>query len=305
MSTFWAGWVIFLICFNLGITFFLFLWAPRAKVPTLPDGTTGHVWANGALREGMARLPGWWIAISFAGFIAGFTYLALYPGFGNFKGALDWTSRGQLAADTAANDAMWNAATVGFAERPVEQLASNSKARAMGEVLYRDNCAACHGRAGQGSQALGAPSLSDDDWLYGGSGEAIVTSIQGGRHGVMPAWREPLGDDGVVDVANYVLSLSGGLHDAARAAAGKEKFATLCAACHGPDGKGNQGVGAPNLTDGIWLYGGDLDSVEHSIASGRSGTMPAWSERLSPTQIHLVAAYVYSLSRDGAPSGGQ
>ncbi|ODU09725.1 MAG: cytochrome-c oxidase, cbb3-type subunit III [Rubrivivax sp. SCN 71-131] len=299
MSSFWAGWVIFLICFNLGVTFFLFLWAPRAKVPVLPDGTTGHVWANGTLREGMARLPGWWIALSLTGFLAGFTYLALYPGFGNFKGALQWTSRGEHAADTAANDALLQAATVGYADRPVQALATNPKALAMGEVIYRDNCAACHGRAGQGSQALGAPRLDDADWLYGGSGEAILASIRDGRHGVMPPWGEALGAQGVVNVANYVLSLSGATHDAARAAAGKESFATLCAACHGPQGKGNQGVGAPNLSDATWLYGGDLDSVERSIREGRSGTMPAWGQRLSPTQQHLVAAYVYSLSRGG------
>jgi len=305
MSDFWAGWVIVLIVFNLGLTFFLFLWGPRAKVPVLPDGTTGHVWANGTLREGLARLPGWWIAISLACYIAAFAYLVLYPGFGNFKGVLDWTSRGELAADAQANAALRDAATVGFSGRAVEELATNRKALATGEVLYRDNCAACHGRAGQGSQALGAPRLSDDDWLYGGSGKAIVASIRDGRHGVMPAWGEPLGETGVTQVAQYVLGLSGAPHDAAAAAAGKAGFATLCAACHGPEGKGNQGVGAPNLSDHTWLYGGDLDSVETSIRSGRSGSMPAWSARLDDTAIHMIAAYVYSLSRSGAGGGGQ
>ncbi len=299
MSSFWAAWVIFLVCFNLGVTFFLFLWAPRAKVPTLPDGTTGHVWANGTLREGMAPLPRWWIAISLAGFLAGFTYLALFPGLGNFEGALQWTSRGELAADAKANQALRDAATAGFAERPVEQLATNPKALAMGEVVYRDNCAACHGRTGKGNPALGAPRLDDDDWLYGGSGEAILASVTDGRHGVMPPWGEPLGEEGVVNVAHYVLAFSGATHDATRAAAGKESFATLCAACHGSEGKGNQGVGAPNLSDNTWLYAGDLDGVMQSIRDGRSGSMPAWSARLDPTALRLVAAYAYSLSRGG------
>jgi cytochrome c oxidase cbb3-type subunit 3 len=299
MSEFWAGWVIVLIVFNLGLTFFLFLWGPRAKVPVLPDGTTGHVWANGTLREGLARLPGWWIAISLACYLAAFAYLVLYPGFGNFKGTLDWTSRSELAAETRANDALLQAATAGFAERPIEELATNPKALAMGEVLYRDNCAACHGRSGQGSPALGAPRLSDDDWLYGGSGEAILASVTDGRHGVMPPWGEPLGAEGVVNVAHYVLSLSGSTHDAARAAAGKESFATLCAACHGPQGKGNTGVGAPNLSDNTWLYAGDLDSVEQSIREGRGGSMPAWRGRLGATDLRLVAAYAYALSHGG------
>ncbi len=297
MSNFWSWWVIVLIVFNLGVSFFLFLWGPRAKVPTLPDGTTGHVWANGALREGMHRLPTWWIALSFGLFGATFGYLILYPGFGNSAGHLGWTSHGELARDTAANDKRLDAAMQRFNQYPIEKLGGDREAMAMGKVLFEDNCAACHGRKARGNPLLGAPNLTGSDWLYGGDGKAILTSILDGRHGVMPPWGPAFGEVGVENLANYVLSLSGAPHDAARAVAGKATF-TVCAACHGADGKGNQAIGAPNLTDTTWLYGGDLVSVEKSIRDGRGGTMPSWHARLGESDARVLAAYVYSLSHD-------
>ena len=295
MSNAWSLWVMFLVVLNMGITFFLFLWAPRAKIPTLPDGTTGHVWAHGAIREGLARLPTWWLVISFAMFFGAFGYLVLFPGFGNHKGTLGWTSHGQLARETASNDARLDAAFQRFDKYSIEQLAGDREARAMGEVLFRDNCAACHGRDAHGNMLLGAPNLADNDWLYGGDGKAILTSILDGRHGAMPAWGPQFGDAGVANLANYVLSLSGAPHDATKAIAGKALF-TVCAACHGPEGKGNPALGAPNLTDTIWLYGGDLESVETSIRDGRSGNMPTWRARLGENDARVIAAYVYSLS---------
>ncbi|HMM57174.1 MAG: cytochrome-c oxidase, cbb3-type subunit III [Xanthomonadales bacterium PRO7] len=295
MSNGWSLWVMFLVVFNLGITFFLFLWAPRAKIPTLPDGTSGHVWAHGVLREGVRKLPMWWILLSAAMFVAGFAYLFLFPGFGNHKGYLGWTSHGQLARETASNDARLDAAFQRFDKYSIEQLAGDHDALAMGEVLFRDNCAACHGRDAHGNTLLGAPNLADNDWLYGGDGKAILTSILDGRHGAMPAWGPQFGDAGVANLANYVLSLSGAPHDATKAIAGKALF-TVCAACHGPEGKGNPALGAPNLTDTIWLYGGDLESVESSIRDGRSGNMPTWRARLGENDARVIAAYVYSLS---------
>ncbi|MBS0570640.1 MAG: cytochrome-c oxidase, cbb3-type subunit III [Proteobacteria bacterium] len=295
MSGFWSWWVIVLIVFNLCVTFFLFLWGPRAKVPVLPDGTTGHVWAHGALREGMHRLPGWWIVISFAMFFSAFVYLTLYPGFGNHAGVLGWTSHAQLAQETASNEARLDAAFQRLDKYTVEQLAGDREALAMGEVLFRDNCAACHGRDARGNHLLGAPNLADNDWLYGGDGKAIETSILDGRHGVMPPWGPQFGEAGVENLANFVLSLSNAPHDAAKAIAGKALF-TVCSACHGPEGKGNPALGAPNLTDTIWLYGGDLESVEASIRDGRGGTMPAWRVRLGNNDARVLAAYVYSLS---------
>ncbi len=295
MSNGWSLWVMFLVVFNMGITFFLFLWAPRAKIPTLPDGTSGHVWAHGVLREGVHKLPLWWILFSAAMFVAGFSYLVLFPGFGNNKGLLGWTSHGQLARETARNDARLDAAFQRFNKYSVEQLAGDREALAMGEVLFRDNCAACHGRDAHGNPLLGAPNLADGDWLYGGSGDAILTSILNGRHGAMPAWGPQFGDAGVANLANYVLSLSNAPHDATKAIAGKALF-TVCAACHGAEGKGNPAIGAPNLTDTIWLYGGDLESVETSIRDGRGGVMPSWRARLGENDARVVAAYVYSLS---------
>ncbi|WP_449429462.1 cytochrome-c oxidase, cbb3-type subunit III [Rhodanobacter umsongensis] len=300
MSNGWSLWVMFLVVLNLGITLFLFLWGPRVKIPTLPDGTSGHVWAHGVLREGVRRLPRWWIVLSASMFVAGFTYLALYPGFGNHKGLLGWTSHGELARDVASNDAKLGELMNRFNLYPVEQLAGDPAAQQLGRRLFEDNCAACHGYAGKGNQLLGAPDLTDQDWLYGGTGKDITTSIHDGRGGVMPPWAS-LGEDNVNNLVQYVLSLSGSPHNEAMAAAGKPLFAT-CAACHGPDGKGNQAVGAPNLTDHIWLYGGTVADIHQTIHDGRQGHMPTWSPRLSDDQIHVVAAYVYHLSHDADAS---
>jgi cytochrome c oxidase cbb3-type subunit 3 len=294
MSSGWSLWVIFLIVLNMGITLFLFLWGPRAKIPTLPDGTSGHVWAHGVLREGVRKLPMWWIVFSASMFVAGFAYLYLYPGFGNRKGALNWTSHNQLRRDQAVNDATLEPLLERFRLYPVEKLASDPDALAMGKVWFEDNCAACHQRSGKGNILLGAPDLTDNDWLYGASASDITTSIHDGRSGVMPPWAS-LGADNVKNLAQYVLSLSGAPHDAAKAAAGQPLFAT-CAACHGADGKGNPALGAPNLTDHIWLHGGSVADIEKTIGEGRQGHMPAWSPRLTDDQIHVVAAYVYQLS---------
>lgn len=294
MSAGWSWWVMSLIVFNLGITLFLFLWGPRAKIPTLPDGTSGHVWAHGVLRESVRKLPLWWVLFSAAMFVCGFAYLALYPGFGNHKGILGWTAHGELARDVAANDAKLDELLVRFRQYPVEQLAGDPAAIQMGKRLFLDNCEACHGREGRGNTLLGAPNLTDDDWLYGGDGKAILASIQNGRAGVMPPWAS-LGEQNVKNLAQYVLSLSGAPHDAAMAAAGKPLFAT-CAACHGPQGKGNQALGAPNLTDNIWLYGGTVADIERTIGGGRQGAMPAWSSRLTEDQMRVLAAYVYHLA---------
>ncbi|MGH8157635.1 MAG: cytochrome-c oxidase, cbb3-type subunit III [Rhodanobacter sp.] len=294
MSSGWSYWVMFLVVLNMGITLFLFLWGPRAKIPTLPDGTSGHVWAHGVLREGVRKLPLWWLLLSASMFVAGFTYLALYPGFGNHKGLLGWTSHGELARDVASNDAKLGELMKRFDMYPVEQLAGDPAAQQLGGRLFGDNCAACHGREGKGNQLLGAPDLTDQDWLYGGTGQDITSSIHDGRAGVMPPWAS-LGEDNVDNLVQYVLSLSGSPHDAAKAAAAKPLFAT-CAACHGADGKGNPALGAPNLTDHIWLHGGSVADIHQSIHDGRQGHMPAWSPRLSDAQIHVLAAYVYHLS---------
>jgi cytochrome c oxidase cbb3-type subunit 3 len=295
MSMGWSIWVMFLVVLNMGVTFFLFLWAPRARVPSRGDGTTGHVWAGGAIREGLRPLPLWWILLSGAMFLGAFGYLWLYPGFGAHKGKLGWTAHGQLARAVAINDAKLDPLLQRFRMYSVEQLSGDDQALQMGKRLFEDYCAACHGRGARGNQALGAPDLTDRDWLYGGTGKDIVTSITHGRGGVMPSWNA-LGDTTVRNLTQYVLSLSGRPHDGLMAAAAEPVFKSTCAACHGVDGKGNQGIGAPNLTDRIWLHGGSPEDIETTIRDGRQGHMPAWDRRLDEDRIRVTAAYVYSFS---------
>lgn len=299
MSTFWSVWVMFLVVFNMGITLFLFIWGSRVRIPTLTDGTTGHVWAHGTIREGVKRLPLWWVLTSAAMFIGGIGYLILYPGFGANQGMLGWTSHGELARDVAINEAKLGQSMQRFKLYSVDELSSDPVALHVGKRLFEDDCAACHQRSGKGNVPVGAPDLTDGVWLYGGDGEAILSSIEDGRSGVMPPWAS-LGEQNVKNLAQYVLSLSGREHDAAAAEAAKPMFAT-CAACHGADGTGNHALGAPNLADDVWLHGGTVAEIEKSIRDGQQGHMPAWSSRLSDERIRAVAAYVYHLShRDQA-----
>jgi cytochrome c oxidase cbb3-type subunit 3 len=295
MSAFWSAWIILLIVVNLGITLFLFLWGTRVPIPTEPDGTTGHVWAHGVLREGVRRLPRWWYVMSGSMFAIGIGYLALFPGFGSFKGLLGWTSQGEHA-QAAEQNATKQAETVRtLRTSSIEDLAANPAVLRTGAVLYADNCAACHGRDARGNARLGVPNLTDADTLHGGDAKAILASIEGGRRGAMPAMGAALGDAAIVDVTHYVKSLSGAIHDETRAALGKRHFAA-CAACHGADGRGNPALGAPNLADNTWLYGGDYARIEETIRNGRNGFMPPWRDRLSEDQVRAVAAYVYAQS---------
>lgn len=301
MTTGWSLWVMALVVFNLGVIFFLFLWAPHAKIPVGPDGTTGHVWADGKIREGLHKLPRWWLAVSWAMFLGAFGYLVLYPGFGAFQGVLGWTSVGEHDHAAELNAGKLEPELQRLQAMSIEQAAGDPVAQRLGARLFIDNCAACHGRQAQGNHLLGAPRLDDEDWLYGGSAEDILASITDGRTGAMPPWNS-LGAETVRNLAQYVRSLSmGGLpHDAGMArmaVAGEEAFKSTCVACHGSDGKGNPLIGAPNLTDSVWLYGGSLAEIEASINNGRQGEMPAWQGRLSAAEIHLLAAYVLQLSQ--------
>lgn len=300
MSPFWSGWVKVLVVLNLGITFLLLVWALGVRIPTAPDGTTGHVWAHGVLREGVRRLPRWWVAFSVSMFVAGCAYLVMYPGFGNFSGLLDWTSQRELREQTVANDARLERILALVRGGKVESLARNAGIVALGGRLYSDNCAACHGAEGRGNPIVGAPDLTDTDWLYAGDGESIVTSILEGRSGVMPAWGTALGQGGVNEVAAYVASLGGRQAPADWIAAGRNRYAAMCVACHGVEGRGNALLGAPDLTDGAWLYGGDFARIVESIREGRNGVMPAWRARLGEDQARIIAAWVMAQSRESA-----
>ena len=254
---------------------------------------TGHTWDTD-LQELNNPLPRWWMWLFYLTIGFGLVYLAAYPGLGSFPGALGWSSRGQYDAEKATIDAQVKPLFDRYAQMDLKALAKDPDARDLGQRLFLNNCAQCHGADAGGSR--GFPNLRDNDWLYGGEPETIQTTITEGRQGIMPALAGALGEAGTRQVANYVLSLSNSPHDAGLAAAGKTTFETICAACHGATGTGNQQLGAPNLTDKIWLYGGGEKGIVATLTEGRSGKMPAHKDILSPAKIHLLAAYVYGLS---------
>lgn len=293
MSTFWSAWVMFLVTLNIVITLFLFVWAQKVIIPTQEDGTTGHAWAHGVLRESVRRLPAWWVVTSAGMFVFAFFYLLLFPGFGAWKGLLGWTQHEQHATEVELNQILIDEHRERFAMLTSDELAGDPLAQQIGERLYIDNCSACHQRNASGNRLLGAPSLVDDDWTWGGDDASIRTSILEGRQGVMPPLGT-LGADTVTNIAHYVLSLSASPHDATRAAAGQPQF-MVCAACHGMDGTGNAAMGAPNLTDSIWTWSdGDLAGIERTITGGLHGVMPAWKERLDEDDARVIIAWLRS-----------
>ena len=265
--------------------------------------TTGHIW-DGDLRELNNPLPRWWLWLFVITIVYGLGYLAIYPGLGNFAGVSGWTAQKQLAGQSAEADRLLEQTFKPFENVAVSTLAGDPNALRIGRNLFVNNCAACHGSDGRG--APGFPDLTDKDWLWGGTPAAIVQSIANGRTSTMPAWRAALGgDSGVEDVLRYVMSLSGRQLPAGDLENGRTKFTTICAACHGADGRGNQQLGAPNLTDHIWLNGGSLEAVRESISNGRHAEMPAHLPRLGQTRVNLVAAYVISLGgADLTPAPG-
>ena len=292
-SDFWSGWVAIITIVSILACLLLLWFSGKAKAMTASDNTTGHVW-DGDLREMNNPLPRWWvwlfvITILFAG-----VYLALYPGLGNSPGTLAWSSTGQHTAEMAKGEKDVAPLYAKFAAMKPEDVSRDPAAMAIGERLFMNNCAQCHGSDARGSK--GFPSLSDGDWLHGGATEQIKASITKGRKGEMPALAAAVGTpDDVKNVAHYVLSLSGSPHDSLRASLGKPKFGA-CAACHGMDGKGNAALGAPNLTDDIWLHGWGENAIVAMINAGKINQMPAQEGKLSEAQIHVLSAYVWGLS---------
>ena len=255
--------------------------------------TTGHTWDED-LAEYNNPLPRWWMWLFYITVLFALVYLALFPGLGSFGGALGWSSQQRFETEMAAANRQFGPLYEKYLGMDLRAVAADAQAREMGQRLFLNNCAQCHGSDARGSR--GFPNLRDGDWLYGGSPEQIQTSIAQGRGGMMPAQAAILGSsDDVKDVAAYVLSLSGRTHDGLRAQRGKPKFAQVCAACHGQDGKGNVMLGAPNLTDGVWLYGGSEPAIIETISKGRNGRMPAHQELLGEAKVHLLAAYLLSL----------
>ncbi|MGD9835776.1 MAG: cytochrome-c oxidase, cbb3-type subunit III [Piscinibacter sp.] len=291
----WSVYVAAVTIIGLVACLALLIVASKRKVMA-QDNTTGHVW-DGDLRELNNPLPRWWMGLFVITVVFSALYLVLYPGLGSFGGKLGWSSTGQWEAEQAKAQATMAPLYAKFTSQPAEALAKDPQAMAIGERLFINNCAACHGSDAKGSK--GFPNLTDGDWLYGGDHEKIKETITAGRQGAMPPMAAAVGTaEDVKNVANYVLSLSGSAHNALAAQLGKEKFGA-CAACHGADGKGNQALGAPNLTDKIWLHGGGEQAVVAMINNGKTNVMPAQASRLTPEQIHVLGAYVWNLSQGG------
>jgi cytochrome c oxidase cbb3-type subunit 3 len=293
-SSFWNWFIIIPTVGGIIACFLLIRWLSTAIKPEDEGKEMDHVWDE-SLVELNNPLPRWWLNMFYITLYFSIGYLALYPGLGTFKGFLGWTSTGQYQREIDIADAKYGPLFKKFKEMPIVAVAADPEARRMGERLFVNYCATCHGSDARG--ARGFPHLRDNDWLYGGDPAAIEQTILDGRNGVMPAWKDALGGDaGVADMSEYVFSLSGRNVDETAAARGAEKYQMLCVACHGADGTGNQALGAPNLTDNIWLYGGSSKQVMETLAMGRMGVMPPHREFLGEDKVHLLAAYIYSLS---------
>ena len=320
MTSFWSIWVIVLTLACLAIIFGLLLWNLKNYTGVKEGESCGHEFDG--IEELNNPLPKWWTYMFFATFIWSVYYLAAYPGLGNWEGLGKWTSSNQgitslAESKEATEQALANGENVqldqefiaaderfgpifeSFAKQDIETLVKDEKALEIGQRLFSQNCAQCHGSDARGGQ--GFPNLTDNDWLYGGSPDKIKETLLYGRVAAMPPWGDALGEQGIKEMTAHVLSLSGRTVNQKDAAAGAAKFA-MCAACHGADGKGsvahNLPFGAPNLTDNIWLYGGSKRAVEETLMNGRAGVMPAWKDILGEDKVHLLTAYVYSLSQD-------
>ncbi|MEG3768745.1 cytochrome-c oxidase, cbb3-type subunit III [Alteromonas sp. 14N.309.X.WAT.G.H12] len=318
MSMFWTIWISVISLGTIIGCFILLRWTLSNQTGVAEGEGMGHVFDG--IEEINNQLPRWWTILFYVCIVWALVYLALYPGLGTFQGLLGWKSSnqnihslaesaqaridakeaGMLVAydrelDKAAEE--YDPIFEAYAKVPVEELVNNPEAIKVGQRLFLQNCSQCHGSDARGAN-VGFPNLTDDDWLYGGTGAKIVETITNGRQAAMPAWLATLGEDGIKETVAYVLSLSGREQTPEMEAlipAGKTRFA-VCAACHGMDGKGNQMLGAPNLTDNIWLYGSSERSVTETLTHGRNGVMPSFKNTLGDDKIHVVATYVYSLS---------
>lgn len=315
MSMFWTIWISVITLGSILGCYLLLRWC-LANNAGVPEGESmGHEFDG--IIEINNPLPKWWTILFYIVIVWGVVYLILYPGLGSYKGLLGWTSSNQGVLTLAESEEKQQAAIesgalvqydreikfanerfdpifAAYAEVPVDELVKNEEAVKVGQRLFLQNCSQCHGSDARGQNG-GFPDLTDNDWLYGGSGDKIKETLRLGRKGVMPGWLAPFGEQGIKEVVAYTLSLSGRDVDQSLKDAGQVRFAA-CAACHGMDGKGNQLLGAPNLTDNIWLYGGSERAVTETLNHGRNGVMPAFDKTLGEDKIHVVATYVYSLS---------
>jgi cytochrome c oxidase cbb3-type subunit 3 len=292
VSDFWNLYVIVIVVGSILACAVLLI--IQGKATFTPGKTMGHVWDEN-LEEYNNPMPKWWSWLFVITVVFAFVYLAMYPGLGNFKGMLGWTSVGQHKAEVDKVDAAVKPLFDKYMAMDVKAVAADKQAMEMGKRLYLTYCMQCHGADARG--AKGFPNLTDGDWLYGGEPDQIKETIANGRMGVMPP-HEQLGADTIKDLANYVRSLSGLPNDSVRAGKGKEAFTSAgCVGCHGPEATGMHAVGAPNLTDKVWLYGSSEVTITETIAKGRQNQMPAWKEFLGDAKVHLLSAYVLSVSQ--------
>ncbi|EPJ2812800.1 cytochrome-c oxidase, cbb3-type subunit III, partial [Pseudomonas putida] len=306
MTTFWSTYISVLTIGSLiGLTWLL-LATRKGESKNTTDQTMGHSFDG--IEEYDNPLPKWWFWLFVGTLVFSVGYLILYPGLGNWKGILPgyengWTGVNEWQKEMDKADAKFGPIFAKYAAMPVEEVAKDPQALKMGSRLFASNCSVCHGSDAKG--AYGFPNLTDKDWRWGGEPETIKASIMNGRHGVMPAWAEVIGEQGVADVAAFVLTnldgrtLPEGIK--ADAAKGKEIFASNCVACHGPEGKGTPAMGAPDLTHPqAFIYGSSFAQLQQTVRYGRQGQMPAQAEIQGNDKVHLLAAYVYSLSQDDA-----
>ena len=301
MTSFWSWYITLLSLGTIAALVWLLLATRKGQRHESTEETVGHSYDG--IEEYDNPLPRWWFMLFIATVVFALGYLVLYPGLGNWKGILPgyedgWTQEKEWQREMDRANEQYGPLYAKFASMPVEEVAQDPQALKMGGRLFASNCSVCHGSDAKG--AYGFPNLTDHEWLWGGEPETIKTSIMEGRQATMPGWVNVIGEDGIRHVAGYVLSLSGretpeGIN--VDIEQGQQIFASTCVACHGPEGKGTQAMGAPDLTDNVWLYGSSFAQVQQTLRYGRNGRMPAQKDILGNDKVHLLAAYVYSLSQ--------
>ena len=297
LTSFWHWYVIIITIGTILGCFWLLQWTKG--VSNRDDegdgtGTTGHVWDED-LVELNNPLPRWWLQLFYGTIAFAFIYLFLFGGLGNIGGVLGWSQEGQYEAQMKTATEAQEVIFARYREMDNETLIANAEANATGQRLFANSCAMCHGSDARGARSF--PNLVDNDWLYGGGFDTIMQTLENGRAGIMPVMVAGLDDKAIGELVVYVQSMSGQKADEIMAANGKKNFDMLCVACHGPDGGGNQALGAPRLNDQIWLYGGEPETIRKTITEGRNGNMPAHQDLLSEDRRRLIAAYVLSLSK--------
>ena len=295
LTSFWNWFAIVLVIASILGCWWLLHWTKGISDREDDDDVhdTGHVWDHD-ITELNNPLPRWWLNLFNITIIFALVYLALYPGLGNIAGVLGWTQEEQHTQELAAAEAATAGVFARYAALELDELIKDPAAMETGRRLFGQNCAMCHGSDAKGG--AGFPNLTDGDWQWGAGYDNVLIAINNGRNAAMPPWAPALGEDGVKEVTEYVRQISGQEHDGDLATTGQGKYMMFCVACHGPDGKGNPALGAPNLTDDIWLYGGDREAIMEGLHDGRYGAMPAFEGQLSQERRELLAAYVLGMA---------